>query len=171
MLLARRGADLVLAGRRSDKLEQMSAAIRDATGRRVLEVPTDVRKPEQARALIDRTVADLGRIDILINNAGGAREHKGLSQLTPEGWERDVQLNLSAAQYCSQAALPWMHTKFAVFFAIFGAALTLRTWRRLAAVAAFLTPMALSGVLWLYSFYAIYGAVDPEAPYGAYTRT
>jgi NAD(P)-dependent dehydrogenase (short-subunit alcohol dehydrogenase family) len=105
MLLAQRGADVVLAGRRAEKLERAAAGIRDATGRRVLEVPTDVRKPEQVQALIDRTAAEFGRIDILINNAGGAREHKGLSQLPAQGFDRDVQLNLSAAQYCSQAAL------------------------------------------------------------------
>ena len=89
------------------------------------------------------------------------------------------------------AALPWMHTKFAVFFATFGAALALRAlWpsspppssavagRRvpgrahgLTAAAALLAPMAISGGLWLYSFAAIYGVANPEAPYGSYTNT
>jgi hypothetical protein len=93
------------------------------------------------------------------------------------------------------ASLPWMHTKFAVFFATFGAALALRavwpsalatSWRtvkrtppltapperrNLMAAAALLTPMAISGALWLYSFAAIYGTPNPEAPYGTYTDT
>jgi hypothetical protein len=93
------------------------------------------------------------------------------------------------------ATLPWMHTKFAVFFAAFGAALTLhvlfrpavvsassggtpealQAWPRLKpalpAVLTLLAPMAISGVLWLYSFQMIYGVPNPEAPYGSYSDT
>ncbi|MDR1989589.1 MAG: hypothetical protein LBQ09_05090, partial [Acidobacteriaceae bacterium] len=68
------------------------------------------------------------------------------------------------------ATLPWLHTKFSVFVAIFGAALALRLWPRIKTGILFLTPMALSGLAWLYSFYVIYGRFDPEAPYGAYTQ-
>jgi hypothetical protein len=69
------------------------------------------------------------------------------------------------------AALPWLHTKFVVFLAIFAAAFLVRLWRRRAALAAWLTPIGVSGLAWLYSFYVIYGVADPEAPYGAYTST
>ena len=105
-LLAERGADLALAGRRPEKLEDMAARIREDTGRRAIIVPTDVRDGEQCKALIETTVKELGRIDILINNAGGAHGHVGLSKIDPAKWDRDIALNLSAAQYCSQAALP-----------------------------------------------------------------
>jgi NAD(P)-dependent dehydrogenase (short-subunit alcohol dehydrogenase family) len=105
-LLAERGADVVLAGRRAEKLEDMAAAIRDATGRRVLTLSTDVRKPEQVIAMVDAVVAEFGRIDILINNAGGAHGHVPLARMDLAKWDRDIQLNLSAAQYCAQAALP-----------------------------------------------------------------
>ncbi len=105
-LLAERGADVALAGRRAEKLEAAAAAIREATGRRVLCVPADVRKPEAVRAMVEAVVAGLGRLDILVNNAGGAGQHMALSKLPAEAWDRDVQLNLSAAQYCAQAALP-----------------------------------------------------------------
>jgi hypothetical protein len=64
--------------------------------------------------------------------------------------------------------LPWLHTKFVVFLAIFASALALRVGRRPRLLVAFGLPIAISGVLWLYSFYAVYGVVDPEAPYGAY---
>jgi len=66
--------------------------------------------------------------------------------------------------------LPWLHTKFAVFLAIFAAALAWRLLRRPRLLIAFAAPIAISGVLWLYSFYAIYGVFDPEAPYGDYTK-
>ena len=105
ILLARRGADVAICGRRADKLDEACERIRE-TGRRALAVQTDVRKPEQARALMERVAAELGRIDILVNNAGGAHGHVALASMDLAKWDRDVALNLSAAMYCSQAALP-----------------------------------------------------------------
>jgi NAD(P)-dependent dehydrogenase (short-subunit alcohol dehydrogenase family) len=114
ILLAKRGADVVICGRRAEKLEEAVTAIRQ-TGRRALAVPTDVRKPEQCKALMDAVVAELGRIDILINNAGGAHGHKALAKMETSAWDRDVSLNLNSAMYCSQAALPHLRaTKGAV---------------------------------------------------------
>lgn len=105
LLLAERGADLVVAGRRAEPLEEAAEEIR-ALGRRALAVPTDVRKAEACKALIDDAVAEFGRLDILINNAGGAHGHVGLHRMDLAKWDRDIQLNLSAATYCSQAAFP-----------------------------------------------------------------
>jgi hypothetical protein len=65
--------------------------------------------------------------------------------------------------------LPWLHTKFIVFLAIFAAALAWRLLRRPRFLAAFTLPIAVLTALWLYSFYAIYGSFNPEAPYGSYT--
>ncbi|MBW8783210.1 MAG: SDR family NAD(P)-dependent oxidoreductase, partial [Novosphingobium sp.] len=105
LLLSERGADVAIAGRRSEPLEKTAEEIR-AKGRRALTESVDVRDVEQARALIERVAAELDRIDILINNAGGAHGHVPLAKMDPAKWDRDVQLNLSAAMYCSQAALP-----------------------------------------------------------------
>ena len=105
LLLAERGADVVVAGRRIEPLEETAAEIR-TLGRHALAVSADVRKAEACQALIDAAVAEFGRIDILINNAGGAHGHVGLHRMDLAKWDRDIQLNLSAAQYCSQAALP-----------------------------------------------------------------
>ena len=96
-------------------------------------------------------------------------------------WEREDR---SAARWAwrgmALSALPWLHTKFVVFLAIFGAALAWRLlrrfdgtrldgqgWRR---ALAFVLPVGVMSALWLFSFYAIYGSFDPEAPYGDYTR-
>jgi NAD(P)-dependent dehydrogenase (short-subunit alcohol dehydrogenase family) len=105
-LLARRGANVAVAGRRPEPLDETTAEIRNETGRRALAIPSDVRKAEEAQALIDKVVAEFGRLDILINNAGGPHGHIGLSKMEPANWDKDVTLNLSAAMYCSQAALP-----------------------------------------------------------------
>ena len=105
LLLAERGADVAVAGRRAEPLEKTAGDIA-ALGRRGLAVPCDVRKPEAVRAMVAEVVARLGRLDILVNNAGGAHGHIGLARMNLAKWDRDIQLNLSAAQYCAQAALP-----------------------------------------------------------------
>lgn len=71
---------------------------------------------------------------------------------------------------CALAALPWLHTKFIVLLAIFSLGLGLRLLRHIPRLVALAVPIALSCALWLYSFYVLYGKLDPEAPYGAYSR-
>jgi hypothetical protein len=68
------------------------------------------------------------------------------------------------------ATLPWLHTKFALLLAFFVLFETIRLWPPWKHIAAFAGPIAVSGVAWLYSFYRMYGELNPEAPYGNYTR-
>lgn len=110
-MLASRGADVVVCGRRPEPLEKTAADIRGESGQRALGLPADVRKPDQAKALMEQVASDFGGIDILINNAGGAHGHVSLAKMDPAKWDRDVQLNLSAAMYCSQAALPHLKAR------------------------------------------------------------
>ncbi len=68
------------------------------------------------------------------------------------------------------ALLPWLHTKFVIFLAVFGGAVLFQLRRRPRAAAAFAAPIAASVASWLAFFYVIYGTFNPEAPYGDYTR-
>ena len=68
------------------------------------------------------------------------------------------------------AALPWLHTKFVVFVAIFGGAMLFQLRRRPRAAAAFAAPDRRVVASWLMFFYVIYGTFNPEAPYGDYPR-
>src|SRR4051794_30541450 len=68
--LGQAGADVVCAARTRADIEAVASEVRSA-GRRAVAVPTDVTLTEQLTALVDRTVAELGRIDILLNNPGG----------------------------------------------------------------------------------------------------
>lgn len=108
LMLAQRGANIAIAARRAEALEATAAEIRDATGRDVIVVPTDATDPVQVQALIDRTVEHFGRLDILVNNAGKS-SFSGFSKMSPELWDKDVRLNMSAAFYCSHAAI--LHLK------------------------------------------------------------
>jgi NAD(P)-dependent dehydrogenase (short-subunit alcohol dehydrogenase family) len=107
LLLAERGAAVAVAGRRREPLDSAVDEI-EAAGGKALAIEADVRKPESAQAMVEAVMAGLGRIDILINNAGGAHGHVPLAKMDLAKWDRDIQLNLSAAMYCSQAALPYL---------------------------------------------------------------
>ena len=58
--------------------------------------------------MIEAVADEFGRIDILVNNAGTPIQHMPLAEMPAEIWNLDVSLNLSAAQFCSQPALPWL---------------------------------------------------------------
>jgi NAD(P)-dependent dehydrogenase (short-subunit alcohol dehydrogenase family) len=98
--LAEFGADVVVASRDPQHLEPTAAEIR-ALGRRALASQTDIRNPAQIEALAEQTVAELGKIDIHINNAGG--QYPGPAEdLSIEGWRSVIDLNLNGTFYCSQ---------------------------------------------------------------------
>lgn len=105
--LAQDGYELVLAGRRPQPLEEVASEIRN-TGRRVLAVTTDVTSPESVRGLFDRIRAELGRLDVLFNNAGTNTRPASLEDLTPQEWRAVIDTNLSGAFYCTQEAFRLM---------------------------------------------------------------
>ena len=90
---AKEGADLVLASRNGANLEAAAAELRSLGGR-VLAVPTDVSDEAQVVALFERTMQELGRLDILVNNSGSFGGGP-LDELTLETWQRSVDVNLT----------------------------------------------------------------------------
>jgi NAD(P)-dependent dehydrogenase (short-subunit alcohol dehydrogenase family) len=100
--LAEAGADVALAARRADRLQDTKKLV-EAAGRRAITVPTDVVKPEDAQKLIDETVAQLGRVDILVNNAGVGTAVPATRE-TPEQFRQVIDINLNGAYWCAQAA-------------------------------------------------------------------
>ncbi len=91
--LAHLGADVVIAGRTADTLDAVAADI-TGTGGRCLAVPTNIREPDQVDALRGTVYERFGRVDFLINNAGG--QFPALpSAITDNGWRAVVDLNLN----------------------------------------------------------------------------
>ena len=99
---ARLGAAVAVAGRRPEPLEETVALIADAGGRAVA-VPTDVRNPEQVDAMVGTTVEQLGRLDVLVNNAAGNFVVKA-EELSPNGWRAVVSIVLDGGWLCTSAA-------------------------------------------------------------------
>ncbi len=104
--LAEAGADVVLASRTADQLEAVAADVR-AFGRRALVVPTDVNENENIVALAATTIEEFGRIDIVINNAGGTPP-RPFMDTSPGYFERAFHFNTTTAFVLSQAAVPQM---------------------------------------------------------------
>jgi NADP-dependent 3-hydroxy acid dehydrogenase YdfG len=103
--LADQGAWLALAARRVEKLEALAAECRQRGGR-ALVVPTDVTDAAQCQALIERTVAEYGRIDTLVNNAGITALGR-FDELRDLGViERIIRVNYLGSVYCTFCALP-----------------------------------------------------------------
>ena len=102
LVLAEHGADVVLAGRRPDPLESTAKEVM-AMGRRALAVPTDVRTAEGCRELVEVTIAEFGRLDVLVNCAGGA-ETKSILKWPDDDFENVLALNFKAVWHLSKEA-------------------------------------------------------------------
>jgi 3-oxoacyl-[acyl-carrier protein] reductase len=90
---ARAGADVVVASRKLENLEPVTAEIM-MLGRRSFAMAVDVRQEDAVKELVERTVRDLGRLDIMVNNAG-ASFRANPEDITANGWNTVVQINLN----------------------------------------------------------------------------
>ncbi|GAA1877736.1 SDR family oxidoreductase [Streptantibioticus ferralitis] len=104
MAVAQRGAAVALAARRAERLEELATAIRDQGGT-CIALTADLRDAAQARRTVEDTADRLGRLDVLVNNAGYAATGS-VEESDPEDWERMIDLNVKAVLHMSQAALP-----------------------------------------------------------------
>jgi NADP-dependent 3-hydroxy acid dehydrogenase YdfG len=102
--LGRQGARVALVARRKDRLDAVAERIR-AQGAVALALEADISDRRQATAAVERAVADLGRLDTLVNNAGIMLLGPALGS-SLEDWERMVTLNLMGSLYITHAALP-----------------------------------------------------------------
>ncbi|MCK9898312.1 SDR family NAD(P)-dependent oxidoreductase [Frankia sp. AgB32] len=106
--LARQGAAVALVARRGDRLADLAAKI-EAEGGRALAVTADISDQRQAIDAVERTVAELGRLDTVVNNAGVMLLGPILDAPTEE-WDRMISINLQGLLYVSHAALPHLVT-------------------------------------------------------------
>lgn len=109
LMYAREGADvaLVYLDEEQPDAEKTIGEI-EGEGRKALALPGDVTDPEFCRAAVERTVEQLGRLDILVNNAAYQRHRDGLDDISLEQWERTFRTNIFGYFYMARFALRHM---------------------------------------------------------------
>jgi NAD(P)-dependent dehydrogenase (short-subunit alcohol dehydrogenase family) len=93
-VLAEAGADVVIASRKLDACERVAAEVAASTGRRALPVACHVGRWDDCDALVERTLAELGRLDVLVNNAGMSPLYESLDAISEELYDKTFAVNL-----------------------------------------------------------------------------
>lgn len=106
--LAAEGVDVAICARRPEPLEEAAKAIAAATGRKIVPIPADLTKDEDAKAFVEKGADALGgRVDIMVNNAGSAPGGV-IEHLTEADWEQALQLKFMGYVRCLRYVLPIM---------------------------------------------------------------
>jgi NAD(P)-dependent dehydrogenase (short-subunit alcohol dehydrogenase family) len=105
---AREGADVAIAYLDEHEDAKQTAQWVEAAGRQCLLLPGDLAERSQCLAVVEKTVAQFGRIDVLVNNAAFQATHSSLEEIPDEEWLRTLNVNITAMFRICQAALPHM---------------------------------------------------------------
>ena len=104
IMFAKEGAKVVISARRKPQLEEVAQKIKDAGGE-VLQVVCDISKTEDADMLIEKTIENFGKVDILINSAGVLEEGlKPIDRVEDADMDRIIDINTKGTMYCMRAA-------------------------------------------------------------------
>jgi 3-oxoacyl-[acyl-carrier protein] reductase len=105
--LAREGVDVAICARRKEPLEAAAKEISGQTGRKIVSVTADLTKDEDAKTFIEKAHAALGRVDIMVNNAGSAPGGV-IEHLSEADWAQALQLKFMGYVRCLRYVLPIM---------------------------------------------------------------
>lgn len=105
--LAKEGCDIISADMDVEGAEKTANEIK-ALGRKAVAYKLDVSQQSNVIEVVKSALAELGRIDILVNTAGGTAQAGPILQASEEKWERDLRVNLLGSMYCAKAVLPGM---------------------------------------------------------------
>ena len=102
---AREGADVAISYLSEDEDGQQTAALVEKAGRRAVLIPGDLARREHCQAVIDRTVRELGGIDVLVNNAAFQMSHDTVEEIPDQEWQHTFDTNITAMFRLVQAAM------------------------------------------------------------------
>ena len=104
---AEHGANVMICSRNEAEVSAAAKEIGEGLSVRVEWMTVDLSKASEAQRLADETIARLGRVDVLVNNAGGNIPQRA-DQITDEAWDQIIELNLSGIMRLTRACLPGM---------------------------------------------------------------
>ena len=107
LTLAREGCDVIVNALHIEGAQKTSDEVA-ALGRKSIAIQADVTKKAEVDAMFKKALAEFGKIDILVNNAGGMHIGGFFLDQKEETWDKDFNLNMKGAMFCSQAVLPGM---------------------------------------------------------------
>jgi hypothetical protein len=105
---AREGADLAISYLNEDEDANDTKRLVEEAGRKAILIPGDIQSSAHCRAIIEKTISQLGRIDILVNNAAHQATFKDIEDISDEEWELTFKVNVHAMFYLVKAAVPHM---------------------------------------------------------------
>ncbi|PWE53277.1 NAD(P)-dependent oxidoreductase [Metarhizobium album] len=105
---AREGADLLISYLNEEEDAKETRRYVEDAGRKAVLVPGDIKTSAHCRALVDKAVAELGGIDILVNNAAHQASFKSIEDISDEEWDLTFRVNIHAMFYLTKAAVPHM---------------------------------------------------------------
>lgn len=108
MALARDGYDLIITGRRDDRLQHLSQTIGEEFGRKVHTLCFDVRDSSATASAVDSLPEEWRHISLLVNNAGLAAGRSKIHEGVEDDWERMIDTNIKGLLYVSRAVIPLM---------------------------------------------------------------
>ena len=107
LTLAKEGCDVICNDIDLEGAEKTAAEVRD-TGRKSIAIKADVTKSAEVNDMVQKTLEQFGKIDILVANAGHAFARGPFAEQNEEDWDRDIALNLKGVMICAKAVLPNM---------------------------------------------------------------
>lgn len=110
LAFAREGADVAIASRNSSKLESVARAV-DSLGRKSLAITTDISSEYQVKTMVEKTLAEFGRIDVLVNNSGIPGLFRDVVDMDLEDWNQVLAVNLTGTMLCCREVLRDMKSR------------------------------------------------------------
>jgi NAD(P)-dependent dehydrogenase (short-subunit alcohol dehydrogenase family) len=114
LAFAREGADVLISYLDEHSDADETVRVVEEAGRKALSVPGDIGDPEHCRRLVEQAVGELGRLDILVNNAAFQMDHESITDIPVDEIQRVFQTNVFAQFYLCQAAIPHMEPGSAI---------------------------------------------------------
>ena len=103
LAFAREGADVAIASRNTANLEGVAAKIREM-GRTALAITADIAEEDEVKAMVEKTMSEFGRIDVLVNNSGIPGQFLDVSEMDLSDWNQVLAVNITGTMLCSREA-------------------------------------------------------------------